>query len=568
LYQYLALAAARLGRKEEAEKYLKLGDEWQPGDANWREYRRTLVAIFSDAAHEKLEAFEEFGRPFKDTDWATSRVATAYAVAAGAFRARDLEKAKLYTDRAVSYLTQAIKNGFHREWFLGIDVLFDPIMLDPRVERMWVESQLDGFAGVKLARQGDATGARRELEEYLKTSTDSSQKIRVEAFVSALLGEDEQGMQRVEQALAKAPNDVTLRFWGAAAAYSLAAVAVEQTHPERAKAYADQAAKLVAQTVAESGGSVANRRRGLLTRWFFAPLRAHRRMPEILKSFDRQYSGVFVTGSEMQSRSLHGLDPAQHLARCRELAAEGLRPVALDACLPAGSDAPGSASVWHKRFVTEAQRDALARRRAVAAVGLVRLGRAEEVWPLLRQSPDPRLRTYLVHLLGPLGADPNLVAARLAEEPEVSARRALILALGHFGEGAIPPGRRAKLAEPLARLFRHDPDPGVHSAVEWLLRKWGQTDAVAGIERELTTAGVPAPRSQEQGGERQRQWSLAPNDHTLAIVQPVEFNMGTPSHEPGRDNDETLHRRRVPRAYAVATKEVTRQQFQNFLRDH
>ncbi len=35
------------------------------------------------------------------------------------------------------------------------------------------------------------------------------------------------------------------------------------------------------------------------------------------------------------------------------------------------------------------------------------MGKAEEVWSLLRHSPDPRLRGYILNWLNPLGADPR-----------------------------------------------------------------------------------------------------------------------------------------------------------------
>ena len=41
------------------------------------------------------------------------------------------------------------------------------------------------------------------------------------------------------------------------------------------------------------------------------------------------------------------------------------------------------------------------------------MGKAEEVWPLLRHSADPRLRSFIVNWLNPLGADPKLIAAEL-----------------------------------------------------------------------------------------------------------------------------------------------------------
>jgi len=41
--------------------------------------------------------------------------------------------------------------------------------------------------------------------------------------------------------------------------------------------------------------------------------------------------------------------------------------------------------------------------------------------------------------------------------------------------------------------------------------------------------------------------------------------MGSPSQEPYRQADETPHRRRIPRSFAIATKEVTVEQFRSFL---
>ena len=62
---------------------------------------------------------------------------------------------------------------------------------------------------------------------------------------------------------------------------------------------------------------------------------------------------------------------------------------------------------------SETVKDRLAERQARAAVALLRMGKAEEVWPLLRHSADPRLRSFIVNWLNPLGADPKVIAAEL-----------------------------------------------------------------------------------------------------------------------------------------------------------
>jgi len=47
-------------------------------------------------------------------------------------------------------------------------------------------------------------------------------------------------------------------------------------------------------------------------------------------------------------------------------------------------------------------KERLAKRQANAAVALLKLDRSESVWPLFKHSPDPRLRSYLIHRLAAL----------------------------------------------------------------------------------------------------------------------------------------------------------------------
>jgi len=51
----------------------------------------------------------------------------------------------------------------------------------------------------------------------------------------------------------------------------------------------------------------------------------------------------------------------------------------------------------------------------------------------------------------------------------------------------------------------------------------------------------------------------------MVVINGGEFTMGSPLSEPGRSAAETPHRVRIPRAYAIATKEVTNEQFNRFL---
>ncbi len=215
-----------------------------------------------------------------------------------------------------------------------------------------------------------------------------------------------------------------------------------------------------------------------------------------------------------------------------------------------------------------AERDAWAKRQTQAAISLLRLGKAELVWPLLRHSPDPSLRSYLIRDLGSSGVSPDIIIQRLEVESDTSARRALILSLGGFSSDQITISRRKSLVARLLNLYRQDPDPGIHSAVDWLLRYGRQ--GLADRKLDWQQAGALRVIGREIAGQlaKERDWFVTKHGDTMTVVHgPVEFMMGAPRYEPGRDKSdaEAQHRERIPRSFAVSITEVTVGQFQRFL---
>jgi formylglycine-generating enzyme required for sulfatase activity len=261
----------------------------------------------------------------------------------------------------------------------------------------------------------------------------------------------------------------------------------------------------------------------------------------------------------------------------------------------------------------EEAKDRLATRQARAAIALVRLGRAEAVWTLLRHGADPRLRSFIVNWLDPLGADPRILAAELAHldsvrrgspdpadrppeglqssiprgdlrsppghglvtlprqkaapqemdvilfHPATSIRRALILALGTYGTERLSPGEWVPLVARLLDLYHEDPDAGIHGAAEWTLRRWGQ-------QERLTAADADLSRLADRG---RRRWYVNGLGQTFVLIEgPVEFRMGSPPDDPDRFANETPHQQPIPRRFAIATKEVTLAHFREFSRKY
>jgi hypothetical protein len=94
--------------------------------------------------------------------------------------------------------------------------------------------------------------------------------------------------------------------------------------------------------------------------------------------------------------------------------------------------------------VASAQEDELAKRQAAATVALLKSGHADQVWPLLVQSTDNSRRSYLIEEIGWAHVPIDIVFSQLCQETDPSARRALVLALGAYDHGDVPPSTRRK----------------------------------------------------------------------------------------------------------------------------
>jgi formylglycine-generating enzyme required for sulfatase activity len=216
-------------------------------------------------------------------------------------------------------------------------------------------------------------------------------------------------------------------------------------------------------------------------------------------------------------------------------------------------------------------KEVLAKRQATAAVGLLRMNRPEKAWPLLRHSPEPRVRSYLIQRLGPMAVDASAIAKRLHEEPDLSAQRALLLSLGEFDDKGLPPAARQALFPRFRDIYQTAFDPGLHAAAEWLLRSWQQDEWLQQVN---------AAWAKDKEGRRQKLdrfkalvadhkekaapgWYVNSQGQTMVMIPgPVEFMMGSPGTELGRAlTAELQHKKRIRRAFALAATPVTRAQF-------
>ena len=197
--------------------------------------------------------------------------------------------------------------------------------------------------------------------------------------------------------------------------------------------------------------------------------------------------------------------------------------------------------------VAEEAKDHLAERQAGRRSPWSGLGKAETVWPLLRHSTDPRLRSFIVNWLNPLGADPRLT--QLARTRTASIRPP---------PSHPPPGSRWTPSSSTPRPRAAGPDPGAgdvrprrplprrarapdRQAARPLPQRprrrhprRGRVDAAA-VEQQAEARARSTLELTKLKDRGDRRWFVNSQGQTFALIDgPVEFRMGSPPTEPDR----------------------------------
>ena len=433
------------------------------------------------------------------------------------------------------------------------------------------------YRAIAHARLGRKDQARVDREKFEIGKGSGADKLYRALVLAAELDDQiDVAFDKMDAALKNMPRDADLHY-DAACAYALASEAIGRKDKPWSKSLGERAITLLGKAIKNGYADYRHMQEDA----DLDPIRDLPAFAEIMKrsNLNRSYSAVWAGDVQVEAIPLFGVDLTAHLARCREMVAQEYRMVALSVARTSPEGPPIAASVWHRPLITDETRDRLAERQARGAVALLRMGKADEIVPLLRHSADPRLRSFIINWLSPLGADPRTLAAALERLPssaqpapakgvsfmntilfhsETSQRRALILALGTFGTEGLSPGEQEPLIRRLLDLYRDDPDSGVHAAAEWTLRQWKDHEKL-----EATDAGL---RSLTDPGDRR--WYVNSQGQTFALIEgPLEFEMGSPPTETDRSIVETAHRILIPHRFAIAAKEVTNEQYRKFVMD-
>ncbi len=134
-----------------------------------------------------------------------------------------------------------------------------------------------------------------------------------------------------------------------------------------------------------------------------------------------------------------------------------------------------------------------------------------------------------------------------------------MLALGEFRLAEFPEPEQSRLKSSLLTWYTHDPDRAIHGASGWVLRTWGLGQEADKVDR------TPVAHDPTGG----RSWyvdAVGEDRQTFVVCPPGSFLMGSLVTETDRDNDEAIHRVTLSRPFAIGACEVTREQFERYLR--
>ena len=232
--------------------------------------------------------------------------------------------------------------------------------------------------------------------------------------------------------------------------------------------------------------------------------------------------------------------------------------------------------------LTQPERVEFGRRRAGAAITLLRGGDREQMFEVFRVTGDPESLTQFVHrcqqrgvtvaqLLDCLDQAEALRQTKTGDQRKLDDRVlfGVLLALGEFEETDVPDAKREELVRQLVDWYANDPSSTVHGATGWLLRHWGheeeaekidQTEVPPSKDRDWFIKKIDAEIPDSTDGESKTKSFY----FTFIVFEDGEYTIGSPDDEVDRQDDESKQTVRLTRRLAVLDREITREEYEAF----
>jgi eukaryotic-like serine/threonine-protein kinase len=190
--------------------------------------------------------------------------------------------------------------------------------------------------------------------------------------------------------------------------------------------------------------------------------------------------------------------------------------------------------------------------KAHVVVLLHELNYSDPLWSCLASSDHMDLRAYSERRMSTVKANFGAFYNKLKLNSSNELKIAILRSLGSVNQNEVPAELRTRVLITTEELLKNSPDSGIHSAAEWLLRKWGRIDLYTSFLKHKEYKQI----------EKNRNWYISGEGHTMIILKdPADFQTGSPETEPGHQSDETLKTVIISRNFAISNKEITMEQY-------
>lgn len=226
---------------------------------------------------------------------------------------------------------------------------------------------------------------------------------------------------------------------------------------------------------------------------------------------------------------------------------------------------PRVVSAWRRARPTTTDERRMAIQHAQAILALALLGEPDPLWKSLQDGSTENLPVSLANEIlmraRECGIPLNILGKQLTTASNSLFRYRLLLLLGQYSLNDADDNGRDILPT-LTTWFIHDPDPGVHAACDWLLRKWNQHDTLQSSWKSLDA-------SLANRGNRRWYRSATGMDYVV-FENPRPFYMGhsVDDTDMGTPALERPHLRKVGHSFALGSRKVTSKQYIQFDERH
>ncbi len=362
----------------------------------------------------------------------------------------------------------------------------------------------------------------------IKELNDGKNSSYHEAVAHIYLGDVAAALRKFEDDCAAQGNPPELQI-ELARAYGIAA-SLKTSQPELVAEYASKCIAIIRKAIADGYRSFFWLQRSE----DLDSVRDRKEFRDLLRQVlgDFRFSSVRRVTEDFDVAFLPIQGTSDIRAEAVRLAALEYRPLVHSAVLPDVGDQTLGIGLWIRPKISASASRRSMRRRANAAIALLRLGDTD-TWKVLEGQDDPGLATAIIHAAEPCGMAFSQIAKRLEGEREDRIRQSLILLMGQYKAELAD----AEVTRSIQQSYVSSPSPGVHSASEWTLRAWGMHDLLEATREQL----------KQMPSRRESRWRVDLSGLTMIRLE-LPTLPGQPSHR-----------------FEISAHEITRSQMQPLL---